>query len=54
MSYTDLCHYFSRVQICHINDDYQYSFMKANQSRDSYSLMRLIVSGDGEHTISVS
>ena len=54
MSYSDVCHYFSRVQICHINDDYQYSFMKASQLRGSYTLMRLMISGEGEHTISVS
>ena len=54
MSYTDMCHYFSRVQICNINDDYKYSFMKVSQERGSYSLMRLMVSQDGEYTISVS
>mmetsp|Transcript_5690 Transcript_5690/g.9022 ORF Transcript_5690/g.9022 Transcript_5690/m.9022 type:complete len:264 (+) Transcript_5690:873-1664(+) len=54
MSYTDICHYFSRIQVCHINDDYSYSFMKANHTTDSYSLMRLKVSGDGEHTITVN
>ena len=54
MSYGDVCHYFSRIQICHINDDYHYSFMKASQHRESYSFMRLVVSAPGEHTISVS
>ena len=54
MSYSDLCHYFSRIQICQINDDYHYSFMKASHNRGSYSLMRLIVFHEGEHTISVS
>lgn len=54
MSYSDMCHYFSRIQICNINDDYKYSFMKVSQERGSYSLMRLMVSQDGEYTISVS
>lgn len=54
MAYTDVCHYFSRIQICHINDDYHYSFMKANHARGSYSLMRLMLTGEGEHTISIS
>ena len=54
MSYQDLCYYFSRIQICHVNDDYHYSFMKASQHVGSYSLMRLMVSGSGEHIISVS
>ena len=58
MSYEDMCQYFARVQICHINDDYHYSFMKASQnvkpnSNMPYTLMRLIVTGSGEHTISV-
>jgi len=54
MSYKDMCHYFSRIQICHINDDYSYSFTKASQRRGNYALMRLVVSGSGEHTIGVS
>ena len=54
MSYSDLCHYFCRIQICQINDDYHYSFMKASHNRGSYSLMRLIVFHEGEHHISVS
>jgi hypothetical protein len=54
MAYEDVCHYFSRIQICHINDDYHYSFMKATQNRGAYSLMRLVVSNSGEHTISIS
>ena len=28
--------------------------MKASHNRDSYSLMRLVVGSDGEHTVSVS
>lgn len=28
--------------------------MKASHNRGNYALMRLVVSGDGEHTISVS
>ena len=54
MSYEDVTHYFSRIQICHINDDYHYSFMKGSHNKGSYSLMRLKVAGAGEHTISVS
>jgi len=58
MSYDDMLHYFSRIQICHINDDYHYSFMKASQCRQEvdlqYTLMRLVVTNAGEHTISVS
>lgn len=54
MSYTDMCHYFSRVQFGHINDEYFYSFMKASHQRGSYTLMRLLVPADGEHTISVA
>ena len=54
MSYSDLCNYFCRIQICQVNDDYHYSFMKASHNRGSYSLMRLIVFHEGEHHISVS
>lgn len=54
MSFKDVCYYFSRIQICHINDDYHYSFMKASHTRGCYSLMRLMVSAPGEHTISIS
>lgn len=54
MSFKDVCYYFSRIQICNINDDYHYSFMKASHNRDSYSLMRIMVSAAGEHTISTS
>lgn len=54
MAYTDVCHFFSRIQFGHINDEYHYSFMKASHQRGSYTLMRLLVPGDGEHTISVA
>lgn len=30
MSFADMCHYFSRVQIAMINDDFHYSYMKAS------------------------
>ena len=54
MSFTDLAEYFCRVQICYVNDKYHYSFMNASHRPDSYSLMSLKVSGDGEMTVSVS
>jgi len=54
MCYDDVCHYFSRIQICHVNDDYHYSFMRSTHLKGSYSLMRLIVSQDGEHTITIA
>lgn len=54
MSFEDACTYFSRFQICELNDDYQHSFMKASHKKGSYSLMRLVVGGEGEHTVSVS
>ena len=54
MCLDDVCHYFSRIQICHVDDDYQYSFMRSTHLPGSYSLIRLVVTGDGEHTISVA
>lgn len=54
MSFTDLAYYFSRIQICKINDAYKYSFLQGSHKRGSFALMRLIVDVDGEHTISVA
>ena len=54
MSYEDVCKYFGQIQICRMNDNYKYSFMKASHNTGDYCLMRLMVTGDGEHTVSVS
>lgn len=54
MCWKDLTYYFSRVQVCKVNDNYHYSFLKANHKLGSYALMRLIVPEDGEHCISVA
>lgn len=54
MSFKDLAYYFSRVQICKINDDYHYSSLKGSHKSGSFGLMRLIIENDGEHCISVA
>ena len=54
MSYDDVVKYFGRIQICNLVDSYHYSFLKAYHDRGSYSLMRLMISSSGEHTVSVS
>ena len=57
MSWEDMCSYFSRIQICNINDSYHHSFLNCSQTRNpdnQYSLIRLFLTGDGEHTISCS
>jgi hypothetical protein len=54
MSFKDLAFYFSRIQICKINDSYNYSFLKCSHKINSFSLARLIIESDGFHTISVA
>ena len=53
MCLDDVCHYFLRIQICHVDDNYQYSFMRTTHLPSSYSLIRLVVTDDGEQTISI-
>ena len=54
MTWEDLTFYFSRVQVAKVNDNYLYSFIKANHKKESFSLLRLVVPEAGEHTISVA
>ncbi len=49
MSLQDLKKYFSRVQICRLNDDYKYAFLKARQSPGQFSLLRFVVAAPGGH-----
>ena len=43
MSFSDFCHYFSRVQICRVNDNYMYSHYKTEHSKGSFSCIRMII-----------
>ena len=57
MCWEDMCDYFSRIQICNINDAYHHSFLNTSQNRNpenQFSLLRLYLTDAGEHTISVS
>jgi len=45
----DLLKYFSRIQLCRINDNYRYSFFKARHKLNSFSLIRFQVSAPGGH-----
>jgi len=54
MCFKDLAYYFSRVQVCKINDAYRYSFLQGSHKRGSFALLRLLLDSDGEHTVSVA
>ena len=49
MCIDDLRKYFSRVQICRINDNYIYSQFKARHKLNSFSLIRFVVNEPGGH-----
>ena len=49
MCLEDLKKYFSRVQICRINDGYQYASLKARHKHGSFSLLRFTVNAPGGH-----
>jgi hypothetical protein len=53
MCLSDFTHYFSRVQVCHIHDDYKYSYLKAEHEKGKYSVIRLNVPKMTEQYISV-
>ena len=50
MCLDDLRKYFSRVQICRVKDNYEYSWFKARHKHNSFSLLRFVITGDGGHT----
>lgn len=55
MSLDDLRKYFSRVQLCMINDSFKYKHFTARHKHDSYSLIRFVVSGKpGENYLQVN
>lgn len=54
MSYTDFQTYFSRVQVCKIRDNYEYSYFPAGHKPGSFALVRFVVENDGDCTISVA
>ena len=47
MCWDDILHYFSRIQIAKINDNYHYSFLKGSHKPGSFALMRLIITESG-------
>ena len=49
MCLSDLQKYFSRIQICRINDNYKYSSFKARHKLGSFALIRFVVSAPGGH-----
>ena len=52
--FEDLSRYFNDVSICKVNDSYLYSYCPASHTQGSFALLKLKVTGDGEHTISVA
>ncbi len=49
MKLEDLQKYFSRVQICRINDSYKYASLKCSHKHGAFSLLRFTVEGSGGH-----
>jgi calpain-15 len=41
MNFKDFKHYFSKIQICRIHDNYQYSSIKLTQEMNSYCLVKM-------------
>ena len=54
MSFADFCHYFSRVQICRLNDNYKYVSYKADHDKGEYALIRMSIPQDSLQYIGVS
>jgi calpain-15 len=49
MAIEDLRKYFSRVQICRINDNYKYSSLKARHKHGHFCMLRFNVAASGGH-----
>ena len=49
MCLEDIRKYFSRCQVCRVNDNYKYSYFKARQKHNSYSMIRFTVAEPGGH-----
>ena len=49
MCLEDIRKYFSRVQICRVNDNYKYSFFKARHKLKSFCMIRFVVNAPGGH-----
>jgi hypothetical protein len=47
MSVDDLRRYFSRIQICRINDQFKYASLKARHKAGNFSLLRFVVAAPG-------
>lgn len=51
MDYEDVKRFFSRCQVCHIDDSYIYSYQKAS---GDYNALAITVTTPGEYTFSIS
>lgn len=49
MSIEDLRKYFSRIQICRIEDNYKYASLKARHKHGHFSLLRFVIAAPGGH-----
>ena len=52
MDFEDAKHYFSSMQICKVNDDYQYVYEKCPLTPDC--ICKVTIDTSGEHTFSVT
>ena len=43
MNFKDFKHYFSKIQICKINDNYNYNSLQITQNLNSYSLIKITI-----------
>jgi len=51
MDYEDVKRFFSRCQVCHINDNYVYSYLRAS---GDYQCFGVTITTSGEYTFSIS
>ena len=50
MNYKDFKHYFSKVYICKVNDEYNYASVKLSQRDCSYNLIKFEIKDDNENS----
>lgn len=46
MNFKDFKHYFSKIQICKVHDDYKYQSIKLSQNVNSYCLVKMKINND--------
>ena len=54
MSFVDFCHYFSRVQVCCIRDNFTYTSIKGKHEKGDRSIIRMVLERDTHLYLTVS